>query len=62
MFVQREVDREEVKKAIARLKWSKTTCTSIDGITSNMLKYGGDVEVEWMLLICDLAWRQRSIR
>ncbi len=29
----------------------------MDGITAEMLKYGGDAVVEWMLLICECAWK-----
>ncbi len=41
----------EVEKAIARLKCGKAA--GMDGITAEMLKYGGDAVVEWMLLICE---------
>ncbi len=30
----------------------------MDGITAEMLKYGGDAVVEWMLLICEQAWKR----
>ena len=33
----------------------------MDGITAEMLKYGGEVIVEWMFWICDLAWKQREV-
>ena len=29
----------------------------MDGITAEMLKY----VIEWMFMICDLAWRQREV-
>ncbi len=35
--------------------WEKT---GMDGITTEMLKYGGDAVVEWMLLICVRAWKK----
>ncbi len=38
----------EVEGAIARLKCGKAA--GMDGITAEMLKYGGDAVVEWMLL------------
>ncbi len=38
-----------MEKAIARLKCGKAA--GMDGITAEMLKYGGDAVVEWMLLI-----------
>ncbi len=44
--MQREIDRLEIEKAIARLKCGKAT--GMDGITAEMLKYRGDVGMEWM--------------
>ncbi len=49
--IQREIGRVEVEKAIARLKCGKAA--GMDGITAEILKYGGDAVVEWMLLICE---------
>ncbi len=48
--MQREIGRLEVERAIARIKCGKAA--GMDGITAEMLKYGGDAVVEWMLLIC----------
>ncbi len=45
--MQRGIDRLDVERAIARLKCGQAA--GMDGITAEMLKYGGDV-VEWMLL------------
>ncbi len=53
--MQREMGRSEVEGAIARLKCGKAA--GMDGITAEMLKYGGDAVVEWMLLICERAWK-----
>ncbi len=44
----------EVEEAIARLKCEKAV--GMDGITAEMLKYGGDAVVDVMLLICERAW------
>lgn len=54
--VQEQITREEVSKAITRLRGGKVP--GVDGISAEMLKYGGDAVVEWMLLICSLAWDQ----
>ncbi len=51
--MQREIGRLEVEGAIARLKCGKAA--GMDGITAEMLKYGGDALVEWMLLIRERA-------
>ncbi len=59
--MQREIGRRtlEVEEAIARLKCGKLT--GMDGITAEMLKYGGDAVVEWMLLICERAWKNGEV-
>ncbi len=46
----------EVEKAIARLKCGKAA--GMGGIIAEMLKSGGDAKVEWMLLICERAWKK----
>ena len=58
-YVQKEIERTEVEKAISGLKSGKAA--GIDGITPEMLKYGGEVVVEWMWFICKLAWRQKEV-
>ncbi len=45
--------------AIARLKCGKAA--GMDGVTAEMLKYGGDSVVEWMLLICERAWKNGEV-
>ncbi len=49
----------EVERPIARLKCGKAV--GMDGIVAEMLKYGGDAVVEWMLLICELAWKKGEV-
>ncbi len=55
----REIGRLEVEGAIARLKCGKAA--GMDGITAEMLKYGGDFVVERMLLICERAWKYGEV-
>ncbi len=57
--IQREIGRAEIEKVIAKLKCAKAA--GMDGITAEMLKYGGDAVVEWMLLICEQAWKKREV-
>ncbi len=57
--IQREIGRAEVEKAIARLKSGKAA--GMDGITAEMLKYGGDAVVEWKLFICKEAWKKGEV-
>ena len=54
--VQGQVSRREVKRAIGRLKMGKAP--GVDGITAEMLRFGGEVVIDWMHLICNLAWKQ----
>ncbi len=32
-----------------------------DGITAEMLKYGGEIVVDWMVWIRNLAWEQSKV-
>ncbi len=57
--MQRDIDRLEVERAIARLKCGKVM--GMDGITAEKLKYEGVAVVEWMLLICDHAWKKGEV-
>ena len=43
-YVQGEIDRKELKKAIDQLKCSKAA--DMDGITAGILRYGGETVVE----------------
>ena len=58
--VQKRIDRKYVKRAIDKLECGKAVW--MNGITAEMLKYGGETMIEWMCLICDLTWTQRSIK
>ncbi len=48
-----------MEKAIARLKCGKAA--GMDGITAEMVKYGGEAVVEWMLLVCEQAWKKGEV-
>ncbi len=52
------MDRLEVERAIERLKCGKVT--GMDGITAEMVKYGGDAVVKWMLLKCEQSRKKES--
>ena len=54
--VQGPIKRREVRRAIGRLKMGKAA--GADGITAEMLKFGGEVVVDWMQWICNMAWKQ----
>ena len=54
--VQGPIKRRDVRRAIGRLKMGKAA--GIDGITAEMLKFGGEVVIDWMHLICNSAWEQ----
>ncbi len=57
--IQREIGRTEVEKAISRLKCEKAA--GMNGITAEMLKYGGDAVVELMFLICEQSWKKGEV-
>jgi len=59
MHVQGPISRREVKRAIGRLKMGKAP--GVDGITAEMLKFGGEVVIDWMHVICNLAWKQGAV-
>ncbi len=46
-------------EAIRKLKVGKAP--GPDGITAELLKYGGEVVVDWMMWICHLAWEQSKV-
>ncbi|WP_435362546.1 hypothetical protein, partial [Klebsiella pneumoniae] len=46
MWDQEQISRGEVVKAINSLKMGKAA--GVDGITAEMLKYGGESVIEWM--------------
>lgn len=54
-----KVERGEEQGTIKKLKLGKAS--GIDGITTEILRYGGDVTVEWMLQICNLVWKQGEV-
>ena len=54
--VQGPIKRREVRRAIGRLKMGKAA--GVDGITAEMLKFGGEIIIDWMHLICSMAWKQ----
>ena len=53
---QHTISEREVRKSMRRLKGGKSP--GVDGITTEMLKFGGEMVVKWMHLICSLAWKK----
>ena len=51
---QVNITRNEVKKAIKKLKLGKAP--GVDGIRSEMLKYGGEVMIDILWRVCKVAW------
>ena len=56
---QEQISREEVEKAINSLKIGKAA--GVDGITAEMLKYGGESVIEWMHRVCQMAWEEGRV-
>ena len=59
MWDQEQISRGEVVKAINSLKMGKAA--GVDGITAEMLKYGGESVIEWMHRICQMAWEEEKV-
>ncbi len=51
--------KKEVKKAIGDIKSRKAP--GIDGITSELLKYGGEAVGDWIHVLCNLAYKERRV-
>ncbi len=50
---QGRLERSEILEAIRKLKLGQAPGS--DGVTAEMLKYGGEIVVDWMMWICSLA-------
>ena len=53
------ITKREVRRAIERLKLGKAA--GADGITAEMLKFGGEPVIEWMHKVCSLAWQEGRV-
>merc|ERR1712002_206763 len=51
--IQMEVSVEDVKRAVKKLKKGKTP--GVDGITSEMLRFGGEGVLEWLTRVCKVC-------
>ncbi len=56
---QGTLERSEIMEAIRKLKSGKAP--GPDGVTAEMLKYGGEIVIDWMVWICNLAWEQSRV-
>ena len=46
------IDRKKVKKAMHEIEYGKAA--SVNSITAEILKYAGDIVIEWIFMICNL--------
>ena len=51
---------EDVRKAVKKLKRGKSP--GVDGITSEMLKCGGECLLEWLRTVCNVCFRRESTK
>ncbi len=51
---QGRLEQSETIEVIRKLKVGKVP--GLDGITAEMLKCGGEIVVDWMMWICNIAW------
>ncbi|MCP4337615.1 MAG: reverse transcriptase family protein, partial [Desulfobulbaceae bacterium] len=60
-IVEEEVGirRAEVSEALKKVKMGKAS--GIDGVCGEMLKYGGEIVIEWVWKMCRLAWEEGSV-
>ena len=54
-----EVSLDDVRKAVKRLKKGKSP--GVDGITSEMLIYGGECVLEWLLRVCRVCVSEEKV-
>ncbi len=57
--VQGRLERGEIMEAKRKLKLGKAPGS--DGTIAEMLKYGGEIVVDWMVWICNLAREQSKV-
>ena len=54
-----EVSVEDVRKAVKKIKNGKAP--GVDGITSEMLKYGGESLIEWLTRVCNVCFLEGRV-
>ena len=54
-----EVSVEDVRKAVKKIKNGKAP--GVDGITSEMLKYGGESVIEWLTRVCNVCFMEGRV-
>ena len=54
-----EVSVEDVRKAVKKLKKGKSP--GVDGITSEMLKYGSEALLEWLTRVCKVCASEEKV-
>ena len=54
-----EVSVEDVRKAVKKLKKGKSP--GVDGITSEMFKYGGEALLEWLTRVCKVCVSEEKV-
>ena len=50
---------EELRKAVKRLKNGKAGW--FDGILAELLKYGGEVVINWLFEVLTEVWREKKV-
>ena len=55
-----EVSVEDVRKVVKKIKNGKVL--GVDGITSAMLKYAGEVLIEWLIRVCNVCFMKGRVQ
>ncbi len=56
---QGKLERSGIMEAVRKLKLGKAPGS--DGITAEMLNYGGEIVVDWIVWMCNLVWEQSKV-
>merc|ERR1711872_739065 len=54
-----DVRVDDVRRAVKKLKKGKSP--GVDGITSEMLKYGGECVIEWLTRVCKVCASEEKV-
>ena len=57
----RELTMEEVRKAVTVKRLKNGKARGDDGIVAELLKYGGEVEINWLFEVVTEVWMEKKV-